>query len=176
MEGLSLITCRDNISPLPTGSIFSTKEKLLWILCDHLGRIVFVIIQYTIQSVLLNNNKFWACDQYHRKYTESCLQHHWCQWVYCSRKTAETNQQKNITTYFAMWKQCSSNNLFPSHGTLCRRSFGLPCVSCCLYLLLWQPWRAQSHKQCLCSQACAVQACTPRHSTGMWCVYCNTIK
>lgn len=134
MEGLSLITCRDNISPLPTGSIFSTKEKLLWILCDHLGRIVFVIIQYTIQSVLLNNNKFWACDQYHRKYTESCLQHHWCQWVYCSRKTAETNQQKTITTL-----QCGTSTAlitcFQAMAPFAGAALGCPvslaaCISC----------------------------------------------
>lgn len=113
---------------------FSTKEKLMWIHCDLLGRIVFAI---TTHSVLLENNHFPACVLYHRKYAESCLQHQWLKWVYYSRKRAETNQQKNITTYFATWNQCSSINLFPNHATLFRHSFDLPSISCCLHLLLW---------------------------------------
>lgn len=65
MEGLLLITCSGSFSLLPLGSIFSTKEKSVWIHCDLLWRIVFAIIQYTIQSVLLDN--------YHKFHRVTCI-------------------------------------------------------------------------------------------------------
>lgn len=43
MEGLLLITCSDSTSLLLVGSIFSTKEKLIQIHCDLLGKIVFAL-------------------------------------------------------------------------------------------------------------------------------------
>lgn len=152
-------------SLLPIGPIFSTKEKLMWIHCDLLGRIVFAIIQ----SVLLDNN--------HNFQHVTCITENTLRLAFNIMDANESiqagRQQKPINRKPSpLILQCGISaalltcfqTMPPFAGTALSYPVSLAvCISC------FESHEDTSYKQCPCSQV-------HRHNTGMWCTYHNIMK